>query len=202
MVAGFGRNTHMGAKSSDYPYNVLRREGVIQPLKRGKPKKIDLPVELAEVFTQKKFSFSKWCNFWKFSTEEAQVALQEGNILGATDSVLGIHRAFKRDFPDRYTMLFPESPFAYIDVVRLKHGLIKSADKLAINIFWDKNKNSFVARIAEEDIEGYGETWVKAVGDLEQVWWISKSMRRLNAAIDDLIASIEEDYESADGPEL
>ncbi|QSV46886.1 MULTISPECIES: hypothetical protein [Geobacter] len=180
----------MGARTSDYSYTVLRKAGAISPLKRGKPPSIDLPAGLSSVFEQKKFSFVKWCNFWKFSLDEALDALRKSDLVGESDRVLEIHRAFKRDFPDHYTKLYPDSPFAYLSVVRLKQGLVRDATKLDLGVCWDSDRHCFVAKIVDEGIEGYGDSWAKAVGDLEQVWWITKSVKRLTDAIDDLLAAV------------
>ena len=180
----------MGARTSDYPYTVLRKAGAIHPLKRGKPPRIDLPVGLAGVFEQKNISFVKWCNFWKFSLDETLDALQKSKISDESERTLQIHRAFKRDFPDHYAKIYPDSPFAYIAVVRLKQKLVRDAKQLHLEVSWDTNRDCYVATIVDEEIEGYGESWGKAVSDLEQVWWITKSIRRLRDAIDDLIASV------------
>ncbi len=181
----------MGARASDYTYTVLRKAGTIPALKRGKPPRINLPIALIEIFEQKGISFAKWCNFWRFTTAEALDALEKDDLSDESERTLQIHRALKRDFPDHYHKIYPNSPFIYIDVVRLKQGLIQSATELKVGVSWDNARNCYVATIVDQNIEGYGESWGKAVSDLEQVWWIRKSIKRLRAAIDDLIASVE-----------
>lgn len=173
-----------GGTRPEFFYSVLRNCGCIKSMKRGRAPKVELPPRIAKVFEQKCFSFPKWCHVWDFSVEDARAALQEefppGNDVRRAD----IHKAFRRDFPERYANIFPGSELCHMPVIRLKAGLIPPDTDQIVSMAWSKDGEYYLASLyGEEGIEGIGETWIDAVRDLQQVWWIHKGIVRLTTAI-------------------
>lgn len=174
-----------GGTKPDFFYTVLRNSKLISSLKRGRTPKIDLPERVAKVFDQKKFSFVKWCHVWGFQIDVAKDALSVENPAPHEQTATKVHQAFRRDFPERYAYLFPNSYHRDNPVVRLKPGLIAPDIEHLVSISWDKPNDKYVASIYGEDgIEGEGDTWSEAVRDLEQSWWVQKGILRLKHAID------------------
>lgn len=173
-----------GGTKPNFFYTVLRKSKLIPGLKRGRTPKIDLPNQIAKVFDQKKFSFVKWCHVWGFPVDEARQALLIGTPDPREEMVTKVHQAFRRDFPDRYPKLFPDSNHRDDQVVRLKTGLIPPDTEQLVSVSWNKSDEKYVASIYGEDgLEGVGDTWSQAIKDLEQVWWVQKAITRLTDAL-------------------
>lgn len=175
-----------GGTKPDFFYSVLRDEKIIAALKRGRTPKIDLPEQVAMVFVQKKFSFVKWCHVWDFKVDEAKIGLSVRTPTPDNEVATKVHHAFRRDFPERYSYLFPESTFRNDPVVRLKTGFISPDSEQLVSVSWDRQIEKYVASIYGEDgVEGEGESWSQAIRDLEQVWWVQKGIVRLARAINE-----------------
>lgn len=173
-----------GGTRPEFFYTVLRNHGYIKSMKRGRTPKVELPPRIAKVFEQKSFSFPKWCHVWDFSVEDARTALQEELSPGSHGRKADIHTAFRRDFPERYANIFPGSELSHMPVIRLKAGLIGPDTDQIVSMAWSKDGEYYLASLyGEEGIEGIGETWLDAVRDLQQVWWIHKGITRLTTAI-------------------
>lgn len=173
-----------GGTKPDFFYTVLRKSKLITALGRGRTPKIDLPDPVAKVFVQKKFSFVKWCHVWGFPVDEARQALLATTPEPAEEMVTKVHQAFRRDFPDRYAKLFPDSSHRDDQVVRLKTGLIPPDTEQLVSVSWNKSDEKYVASIYGEDgVEGVGDSWSQAIKDLEQVWWVQKGITRLTHAL-------------------
>lgn len=173
----------MGSKKADFPYTVLRHAKLIKPLPRGKPTKVDIDSTLADVFLKKGCSFQKWCNYWRFGREEASVALTE--VPDEKGRVMDIHIAFRRDFPDAYESIYPDSCVNNYDVVRRQNRLVKSMTQIKVEIVWDESESRFVAMADTTPIiHGYGNNWVNAIKDLQEVWLLEKSIVRLRDVLD------------------
>ena len=173
-----------GSTKPDFFYSVLCDTKLIGTLKRGRPPKIDLPEPIAKVFAQKKFSFVKWCHVWGFPVEVARQSLLILAPDPVEEMVTKVHQAFRRDFPDRYSKLFPNGIISDETIVRLKTGLVPPDIEQLVSVSWNKSTEKYVASIyGEEGIEGVGDTWGQAVKDLEQVWWVQKGITRLTDAL-------------------
>ncbi len=179
-----------GGTNPDFFYSVLRNAGLIKAMKRGRTPKIDLPHRIAKVFEQKNFSFPKWCHVWNFSIETARTALEAELPSGDAGKFAFIHKAFRRDFPERYANIFPGSELCQMPVIRLKAGLIPPDTDQIVSMTWSKDGEHYLASLyGEEGIEGIGESWIDAVRDLQQVWWIHKGAMRLTNAIKSVVRS-------------
>lgn len=173
----------MGSKNADFSYTVLRHAKLIKPLPRGKPPKVDIDPKLANVFQKKGYSFQKWCNYWGFGREEALFALDE--VPDVKGRVMDIHIAFRRDFPDAYEAIYPDSCVNNFDVVRRQNRLVKSMAQIKVEIVWDEPESRFVAMAGTTPmIYGYGDNWVNAIKDLQEVWLLEKSIIRLRDVLD------------------
>ncbi len=172
-----------GGTRAEFFYSILRNSGLVASMPRGRSPKVDLPEQIALVFKQKGLSFPKWCHVWGFNTEVARLALQVDEP-DNDDKTYEIHRAFRRDFPDRYSYIYPDSQLCSEEVVRLKTGLISPDIEQLVSVSWCKEVEKYIASLYGEDgIEGVGESWSEAVKDLEQVWWIHKGATRLKHAL-------------------
>lgn len=173
----------MGSKKADFTYTVLRHAKLIEPMPRGKPPKVDIDPKLANVFQMKGYSFQKWCNYWNLGREEALVALSE--IPDVKGRIMDIHIAFRRDFPDAYEAIYPDSCVNNHDVVRRQNRLVKPMAHIKVEIVWDEPESRFVALADTDPItRGYGDNWVNAVKDLQEVWWLEKSIIQLRDVLD------------------
>jgi hypothetical protein len=176
----------MGFKKATFVYEVLRKAHLINVLRPGKPRKITgIEPHFINIFYAKDLSPRKWCNIWGFSLEEVAHAISVSPS-GSEGRITEIHRAFHRDFPDEYFKLHPTSPLNNLPVLRLQQGLLPATTALEIEIKYDNITEKYIASTDIDEVVGYGNSWVSASNDIEKVWWIFKSIKRLKNVLDEI----------------
>ena len=163
----------------DYVHRVLKRNKKVVPLKRGCPKKFLLEIPaLVEVFKQKKTTFAMWCHLSGFDQEEAHRALLDKH---GEQSVFSrdVHLALYRDIPDQYAELFPGHCALPISQ-RTTCTTIPAVSEMEMSIVYNQEKRLFVASWkGYEDYKGWGISCGTAATQAERLWWINKSILRL-----------------------
>jgi hypothetical protein len=174
-----------GSKKTLFVYQTLRKAGIVKPMHRGKPRKVQLNPDIALFFDNIDFSVAKWCSVWGFSTAEVIDAFSVQNPVKDRD--LEIHKAMVRDFPDKYLKMFTNSFVQNLPVLRLVQGLVTPQSKLNVTIRYDPLNERYMATTVDySDLIGYGNSWANAANDLEKVYWMYKSLVRLQHALDNL----------------
>ena len=124
-----------------------------------------------------------WCHLSGFGPEEAQRALLEKHG-EQSDFAKEVHRALCRDMPEGYAKLFPQNAGSATHR-KFTCATIPNTSEMEMSIKYNPEKHLMVATFkGYEDHTGWGISFGSAAANAERLWWIQKSILRIQSLID------------------
>lgn len=122
-------------------YNLMRNEGILYPLIRGRLRKFTIPVQLPRILKACDIGFAQWCNTHDFDYDEAAVAL---NYPEDPDSSISrrVYYALRQDFPQAIRKIISE-PTEHSTSHKPKNRYLRTDYSVVVN--FDTTTHKYVA---------------------------------------------------------